>query len=184
VPAPSAISTSVDAVLVEQVDAVGIQPMQASPPPLDVVGAAVQPARGGAVVTEAELGGDHDLVADAGECIADEFLVGERSVNLSGVNNVVPRSTAAWMTLMPSCSAVTEAHAAEAERGHLQAAGAEGAEIHEYSLSEGWTVIAGGEGQASRRTPRRVTMAGSRWSNAMLVSVSRPAMVAISSSVS
>ena len=32
-----------------------------------------------------ELGGDHDLVADGCERLADEFLVGVRSVDLGGV---------------------------------------------------------------------------------------------------
>ncbi len=34
---------------------------------------------------EAELGGDHDLVAERRQRLADEFLVGERAVDLGGV---------------------------------------------------------------------------------------------------
>src|SRR3712207_8169089 len=33
----------------------------------------------------AELGGEDDLVAPAGYCLADEFLVGERTVHVRGV---------------------------------------------------------------------------------------------------
>ena len=55
----------VDAVLVEQVDVVGAQPSQRALDGLgEVLGAAIEPGAGGAVVAEAELGGNHDLIAD------------------------------------------------------------------------------------------------------------------------
>jgi hypothetical protein len=73
-------------VLVEQVDAVGPEPAQrvldGGP---DVFGAAVQAGGRVAVVGEAELGGDLHLVADGGEGLPDERLVGEGAVDLGGV---------------------------------------------------------------------------------------------------
>ena len=46
-----------------------------SSPPLLAVG----------VECEAELGGDHDLLAERGEGLADELFVRERAVDLGGV---------------------------------------------------------------------------------------------------
>ena len=51
-----------------------------------MVGSAAQPGVAAVLVeVQAELGGDHDLVADRGERFADEFFVGERPVDLGGV---------------------------------------------------------------------------------------------------
>ena len=76
----------VDAVLVEQVDAVDVQPAQGVlDGGADVLGAAVQAGGAAAVEGEPELGGDHDLVADRSQRLADELLVGERPVDLGGV---------------------------------------------------------------------------------------------------
>ena len=55
---------------------------------LDVLGPAVHAALPGLdarVEVEAELGGDHDLVADRRERLADQLLVRERAVGLGGV---------------------------------------------------------------------------------------------------
>ena len=41
-------------------------------------------------IVEPELGGDHDLVADRGKCLADELLVGEWPVDLGGVEERDP----------------------------------------------------------------------------------------------
>jgi hypothetical protein len=71
----------VDAVLVEQVDAVGAQPAQRRVDHLpDVLRAAVEaaPLPGTRVDIEAELRRDYDVVAEGFERLADEFLVGER----------------------------------------------------------------------------------------------------------
>src|SRR4051794_41904079 len=71
--------------LVEQVDRVGAQPLQrgldAAPDPRR---AAVE-AAATALEVEAELGRDHDLVADRFERLADQLLVRERPVDLRGV---------------------------------------------------------------------------------------------------
>jgi hypothetical protein len=55
---------------------------------LDVLGPAGQahlPAAG--VEREPELGGDHDLPAERGERLADEFLVDDRAVHLGGIED-------------------------------------------------------------------------------------------------
>ena len=51
----------------------------------DVLGAAVQAGGAAAVEGETELGGDHHLVSDRSQRPADELLVGERPVDLGGV---------------------------------------------------------------------------------------------------
>jgi hypothetical protein len=85
-----------DAVLVQQVDAFHVQPTQrvldGGP---DVCGATVQAGRAAAVEREPELGGDHNVLADRGEGLADELFVGERPVDLRGVEEGDTRSTAA-----------------------------------------------------------------------------------------
>jgi hypothetical protein len=76
----------VDAVLVEQVDVVGAQPSQRALDGLgEVLWAAIEPGAGGAVVAEAELGGNHDLIADGREPFADDVFVAERPVRLGRV---------------------------------------------------------------------------------------------------
>ena len=52
---------------------------------LDVLGPAVQARLFAVGDLEAKLGGDHHSVADRRECLADEFLVRERPVDLGGV---------------------------------------------------------------------------------------------------
>ena len=78
----------VDAVLVVEVDVVDAEALrgEASQARADVVGRAVdaEPAAVGRALV-AELGGEHDLVAAAGDGAADQLLVGERAVHVGGV---------------------------------------------------------------------------------------------------
>ena len=89
---------------------------------------------------EAELGGDHDLVADRGERLADEGLVGERPVDLGGVEErdaeVDRFADDVDAVLFGNVEAVgvAQAHAAEADGGDVEAAGAEGATTHGFLL--------------------------------------------------
>jgi hypothetical protein len=78
----------VDAVLVVQVDVVGAEPSQrALDSDADVGGAAVEGPRAPAVVRDqAELGGQHHLVAAALERLADQPLVDVGTVDLGGVD--------------------------------------------------------------------------------------------------
>jgi hypothetical protein len=77
----------VHAVLVVEVDDVDAEPLQRGVArAADVLGAAVD-ADHAAVRRPlvAELGGQHDLVAPAGDGPADQLLVGERAVHVGGV---------------------------------------------------------------------------------------------------
>ena len=79
----------VDAVLIEQVDGVGPEPLERRLGDLlDVLRPAVQARRLGRLSgaeVEPELGGDDHLVAERGEGLADQLLVRERAVDLGGV---------------------------------------------------------------------------------------------------
>ena len=143
VPATSSIGTSrVDAVLVEQVDGVGAEPAQRAVDRLaDVLGSAGQPGLATLLVErEAELRGDDDLVAHGREGLADELLVDVRAVDLGGVEERDPAVDGGAQQVdhlaavaRVRAEALAHAHAAEPERGHLQAAGAEDALVHVVS---------------------------------------------------
>jgi hypothetical protein len=83
----------IDAVLVEQVDHLDAQALQRGLGHLaDVLGLAVDAAHAGIALArafrrdvEAELGGDHDLVAERLQAFADQLLVRIGAVDLGGV---------------------------------------------------------------------------------------------------
>ena len=128
----------VDAVLVEQVDPVGLQPLERRVGHVpDVFRPAVEAAAlaGAGVDVETELGRYHDLIAYRGEGLADEFLVGERPVGFGGVeegDTLVGRGAdqgdtgllVCWLAIVDA-----QAHAAQPQSRDLQAA-AEGAGLH------------------------------------------------------
>src|SRR5580658_9422763 len=74
--------------LVEEIDNFGLEPPEGSLGNfLDVRRAAVQ-ARllaGSRIEFEAELGGDDHAIAKGSEALTDEFFVGERAIDFSGV---------------------------------------------------------------------------------------------------
>ena len=78
----------VDPVLVEQVDGLDAEPLQRAVDRLpDVLGPAVDAAifaRLG-IEVEAELGGDHDLIAERRERFADDFLVLEGAIDFGRI---------------------------------------------------------------------------------------------------
>ena len=124
----------VDAVLVEEVDVVGAQPSERVVGDLsDAFGSAVG-AVGRTSFGEAELGGDHDLVADRLECFADEAFVAALAIGLGGVEE----RDAAIVCLSEQCDGVgglhrcapggVEAHAAVADGGDFEG-GVVGAEV-------------------------------------------------------
>ena len=81
----------VDAVLVEEVDPIGLEPLQRRLGHLaNVRRPAVQPHQLAVVELEAELGGDHDLVAHGTERLADHLFVRERSVDFGRVEKRHP----------------------------------------------------------------------------------------------
>ena len=78
----------VNAMLVEQVDDVGVEALQRGfGDLLDVFGLAVEAAAALPVGLDikTELGGDHDPVAERRESFADEFFVDEWAIDFGGV---------------------------------------------------------------------------------------------------
>ncbi len=134
----------IDAVLVEEVDAVGAQPLQRGLGHLlDVFGPAVQATLGAGlgIEVEAELAGDDHLVAHRLQRFADQPLVGERAIDLGGVEegDATLGRGADQLQALPRfdrrAEAKAEAHAAEAEGGDLEAATAQFADLHGVLLS-------------------------------------------------
>jgi hypothetical protein len=68
------------------------------------------PRAGSGVGDQAELGGQHDVVAAAPDRAADEFLVGVRTVNLSRVDESDTQAEAGDIQMVKSwaaCKSVT-----------------------------------------------------------------------------
>ena len=123
--------------LVQQVDAVGLQPLQGGVHDLpDVFRPAVQPYLLPALDLEAELGGDHHPVADGGEGLADQFLVRERTVHLGGVEERDPEIDGGadepdpGLPVHSRAVAGTQAHAAQPQCRHFQVARTEFTRLH------------------------------------------------------
>ena len=112
----------------------------------DLAGCARAGCRGRACLpsridVEAELGGDHHLAAERRERLADQLLVGERAVDLGGVEEgdaaLDGRADQRDPLLPVDRRAVAEAqaHAAEADGRDLQAARSQFALLHCSSSS-------------------------------------------------
>ena len=94
---------------------------------------------------EAELGGDHDLLAERRERFADQLFVGERAVDLGGVEEgdaaldggADQRDT--LLLLDGRAIAEAQAHAAEADGRDFQTTVAELALLH--PCSPGLTIV-------------------------------------------
>jgi hypothetical protein len=96
----------VNAMLVIQIDNVGFQALQRRLSNLpDVRGAAVktQTLMCCGIEVEAELGGNHHMVADRGKGFAHELFVDKRAEVSAVSKKVTPRSTAARITAIMSC---------------------------------------------------------------------------------
>jgi hypothetical protein len=71
-------------VLIEQIDDIGLEPLERGfGNLLDVLRAAVEARKGSEV--KPELGGNHHLVPERGKSSAHELFVGERTVDFGGV---------------------------------------------------------------------------------------------------
>jgi hypothetical protein len=124
--------------LIEQVDAVGPQPLQRSLDDIaDMLGPAVEPDhRAVRIELEAELGGDDHLIPNGFERLANEHFVGERPVALGGVKErdstlvggADHGDPVALVGGWPQPEA--QAHAAEAERRNGEAAEAQLTRLH------------------------------------------------------
>jgi len=107
--------------LVEEVDAVGLQALQRGfGDGADALGAAVNRLLRVAVL-EAELGGENHLVAKWSRRFADEFLVDERAITLGGVEErdalleSSPNQRDAFRFFSSRAIAETQTHAAKAD---------------------------------------------------------------------
>src|SRR5678815_1845558 len=106
--------------LVKQVNRLDFEPLERGFDNLfDVLGPAVQIALLATLTIESELSGDDHLTAERREGFADEFLVRERAIRLSGVEESDTlfdrRPNQGDHLLFFSSRAVAEAHAHAAE---------------------------------------------------------------------
>ena len=113
----------VDTVLIEEIDPIGPETFQRRLRDLaDVRGAAVEACLLPVLDLEAELRGDDDLIANRGECFADNVFVRKRAVHFRRVEEghaaVDGRPDHGQAVFARRCGPVTEAdaHAAEAQR--------------------------------------------------------------------
>jgi hypothetical protein len=133
-PATSSIGDRrVDAMLIEEVDVVGLEPAQRA---FDHFANALRPAVPlgadllAALDAKAEFGRDHDLVAAPFQRSAQQLLVGERPVDLGGVEEGAAELDCAMkrrnrLALVRRAIGLAHAHAAEADRGNLEPLAAE-----------------------------------------------------------
>ena len=98
----------VDPVLVVEVDVVGAEtPERALNGGADIGRTAVEMARAVPGVRDhAELRGEHDLVTTTLDRLADQLLIGEGAVDLGGVDEGDPETSARWMVRIDSASSV------------------------------------------------------------------------------
>ncbi len=138
----------IDAVLIEQVDGLDPQPLQrgfGDPP--DLLGPAVQARprlRPGRIEVEPEFGRDHDLAAEGLQRLADEVFIGERAIDLGGVEEgdaLFDRRAHQRDHLLPVVRrpvGKAHAHAAKADGGDFEAVGSKFAFLHRFeSLKSG-----------------------------------------------
>ena len=123
----------VHAVLVEDVDTVGLKPLRhcLRRPAFDVIGAGCSGTRTHVLpvsgpISAAEFGGDHQLVTDLSERLADQLLIGEGTVGLSRVKESNPTFVGAaddanrFRSFRRRTLAGSEAHRAIAQFGYFQ----------------------------------------------------------------
>ena len=76
----------VDAVLIEQIDPIGLESLQRRVGDLpNVLGPAVQPGLLAALELEAEFRRNHHLIANRAERFADDLFIRERAVGFGGI---------------------------------------------------------------------------------------------------
>src|SRR5262245_27067556 len=158
----------IDAMLIEEIDAVGVEALQRSLGHVtDVRGATVQSGLLAVLEFERELRRNHDLVAYRSKCFANECFVRERSVGLGGVEErdstfeCRPNHRDAVVAVCRAAIAGAEAHAAEAECRHFEAALTQRPCLHAGDLPESsaaWICVRHSDpGRIERR--RRMIMA-------------------------
>src|ERR1700733_13170937 len=134
----------IDAVLIEEVDDIGLESFQRGLGDLaDVLGPAIDSSQrplGFRIDFESELGCDHDLIPEGSERLADQFFVGERAVSFGGIEecDTTFEGSAderdAERLFDRGTEAGAQSHAAEAERRNFQIACSEFALLHGFSF--------------------------------------------------
>ncbi len=130
----------IDAMLVEEIDDVGPEALQSCIRHFaDTLRTAVQALLRVAIL-EAELGGNHHLLAERLNGLAHNFFVHERTICLGRIKKchaAIECCPDERDRLLPlGCGPVTEAqpHAAQADGGHLEVAFSQFAFLHYFSL--------------------------------------------------
>jgi len=134
----------IDAVLIEEINVSGPQPLQASVRHmLDMLGLAIGPATALAslkIDVEAELRGNHHFVADRLERLAHQLFVHERPIGFGRVEMgqavVMGGANQLDHFALVGCRAIgrTHTHAAEAKSRDFQSAFSQHALLHVFSL--------------------------------------------------
>jgi hypothetical protein len=79
----------IDAVLIKEVDEIGLESFQRGLGDLaNVLGPAIDSSQrplGFGIDFETELGGDHNLITEGSQGLADQFFVGEGAVSFGGI---------------------------------------------------------------------------------------------------
>lgn len=131
---------AIDAMLVEEVDAIGAQTLQRR---ISNGADALRPAvlwLRRVPIPETKFGGDDDLIPDGRKCLAEEFLVGEGTIGLGRIEErhaLLERGTDQLDRILlfgRGAVAVAEAHAAKAKCRYVKAS-AQGSHLHGYVLS-------------------------------------------------
>lgn len=130
----------VDAMLIEQVDAVGPKSLQRILGHFaDAFGAAVESVRRLAVL-ETELGRDDDLVSIRSKCFSEQFFVIPRSVRFGGVKERDTKidgrmqQSDCFVLFDRGTVAETQAHTAETEGGNFQIAVSKFSFLHRFLI--------------------------------------------------
>ncbi len=117
--------------LIKEINGIDLEPLQGGfRHGLDMTRPAVEAVRSATLELETELGRNSHLAVKGCQSFAHEFLVGERAVNLSGVEEIdaefhgAPNHGNHFGFLAGWAEAEAHAHAAEAHRGDLQIAAA------------------------------------------------------------
>src|SRR3954452_13293076 len=115
--------------LIKEIDSIALEALQRRLSHLtDVRGAAVKACLLTVLELEAELGRNHHLIADRRQCVADELFVREWSVRFGRIEErhttfeCCPNDRETVFTGASGAVAKADAHAAEAERRHFEAA--------------------------------------------------------------
>ena len=150
----------IDAVLIEEIDSIGLEPFQRRVGDrADVRRSAVQPRLLALFELESKLRRDDDPIADGRERFADELFVGERPVRFGRIEerdaavDGCTNDCDTFVTTGRLSVAKADAHATEPERRHLQTVYSQCALLHDVSLPADATAFHSGLFEVSLRKP-------------------------------